>query len=287
MARVFGIGAGYLFVASVVSLTNTAYAGKLDDLRDRTDAHDSGSNDDDGDDDDDDDDCNWLALLLGACGDDDDETTVDYSPSGPPKLEPLGGYFFLPYPYAEGNWGNSVALLPPRDSSIPPNARLLRDARWQLFADVGQDTDGLRRGTLGLSVDTNRLWGLDTRWTYWVEQLPSQQVDALWLGDANLRLLPLTLPNVQLAIGLGMRMLSGGGNQVGTNGGVNLELYPVRPLVMRVEADVGNLGPAMFWESQGTLGVVLDRYELYAGAAHFQVQDIEFDSAFAGLRIHL
>jgi hypothetical protein len=318
--------------------TETAFAGKLAQLRERTGASGDNSNHDSNDDDDDDDDgdsCGWLQILLG-CGSsepDDEPVPIAIEPVDPDmRRQQLSAddHFFLPYPYALGNPGNSVTLrLPtafefsdcsPDDAecmaaqhvglcidglclrppveetwSLPPGRRKLQTGRMQLFGDVGQDTDGLKRGTLGATVDSNGLFGGDTRWTYWLEKTPEGEVDDLWVGDINLRIEAIKLPELQVAFGIGPRLLlhSEEGRNIAesSSAGVNVtaaaELYPLRPFVFRTEFDVGNLGPAGFWEAQVNLGVIVQRLELYVGAARFRVAELKFDSAFAGLRVHL
>jgi hypothetical protein len=169
---------------------------------------------------------------------------------------------------------------------VPPAHRHLHTYRLQLFGDIGQDTDGLKRGTLGASLDSNQWLGLDTRFTYWLEKLPGQPADSLWLGDINLRLELVSVPALQVTLGLGTRLLVDSGTTAGVNASAAAELYPIRPLVVRAEFDAGNLGKAMFWEAQANVGVLIQHFELYVGAARFRVDDVQFDSAFGGVRVH-
>jgi hypothetical protein len=295
-----------------------AAAGKLDKLRDRTQtAPDSVNSDGDAPY------CTWLALLFGCVEPTVQVASLDADPALKHKRELLAGkHFFLPYPYALGAAGNAVALHLPSDSmlndctpdddtclekqpesvcldelcftgpapsspAVPAVQHQLRTYRLQLFADVGQDTDGLKRGTLGASLDSNQWLGVDTRWTYWLEKLPGKPADSLWLGDINLRLELVTAPALQLALGLGARLLLDGGTRAGVNATAVAELYPLRPLVLRAEFDAGNLGKAVFWEAQANVGVLIQRWEIYAGVARLRVEDLRFDSAFGGLRVHL
>ncbi len=227
--------------------------------------------------------------------------------------------FYLPYPYAYQLRGTSIASpLSPSLAEEPCSSvdqegcngerdRLacvddtcylveqddpamktpeLRSARLQLFADLGQDSDGLGRGTLGLSLDGERL-GLETRWTAWFESLGTE-TDQLWLGDANIRFQWLATSVAQLYVGGGVNVLADAdGATLGPNLTAAAELYPLRPLVLRLEGDVGTLGDAYLVGAQGSVGAVYRNFELYVGAAHTAVDDIEFVSGFGGLRLHL
>ncbi|HEX2732183.1 MAG TPA: hypothetical protein VHM70_11270 [Polyangiaceae bacterium] len=309
----------------------TAHAGKLDELRERTDhpSDDGSSNDDDKSDDDG---CSWLQALFSSCpGQTQIQETEEVETTGgggvPSAADVerqrealLMGHYFLPYPYAFGNRGNSLDLklrpdLEASECSEPgycselstvavcidstcyarpadgyataPEQRQLRSMQLQLFADLGRDHDGLVRGTLGGVVSTTMGLGLDTRWTYWVETQPNE-TDSLWLGDVNLRWEFLQTRFLQLALGAGPRALvDGAGSSWGANVTGALELYPVRPLVLRVEGDFGNLSRAVAYEGQASLGVELNRVELYAGASTLRIDGLNFDSLFAGVRAHL
>jgi hypothetical protein len=319
-----------LFVTLTLSTAlfhaSLARAGKLDEVRERTD-HGSDDSSSDSGDSDSDSECSWLELLLLSCGDSPEgpelvDGTADVGPRGPNQLL-ASTHFFLPYPYAFGNPGNTTNVqLPPTlevspcgvndprcwsehnvvacvdetcfsdpyydPTAIAPRRRKLRSGRLQLFADVGEDTDGLTRGTLGGVADSNGLFSLDTRWTYWRENLTSDATDSLWLGDVNLKLQALSLPAIQLAVGAGPRLLADGADTTaGANLTASVELYPISPLVLRAEFDTGNLGPALSWEAQTHVGVIIQRLELYVGASRLDVGGVRFDSAFAGLRVHL
>lgn len=163
----------------------------------------------------------------------------------------------------------------------------VQSARLQVQLDAGRDSDGLYRGTLGGSIDSVQGWGLESRFTYWIEPLPEGS-DGTWLGDVNLRFALLTLPAFQMRMGIGPRVQwDASSKSAGVNVTAGLEFYPVSPLVLRLDADVGNLGEALVFESQASLGVLLRRAELLAGVSTLQIGAVRFDSLFAGVRLHL
>jgi hypothetical protein len=164
----------------------------------------------------------------------------------------------------------------------------VQSARLQLQVDAGRDNDGLYRGTLGGSIDSVQGWGLESRFTYWIEPLPDGGADGTWLGDLNVRFALLTLPALQLRMGLGPRVQwDASSKSAGVNATAGVELYPVSPLVIRLDADVGNLGEAFVFEGQASLGLLLRRTELLAGVSTLHVGAVRFDSLFAGVRFHL
>ncbi len=231
--------------------------------------------------------------------------------------------FFPAYPYADGRPGNLLRLhlphsqLEPEGCSwdlgscdpyarvvacidaecyqerqgahvdLPEEAMHLRASRGQLFADLGQDGDGLTRVTLGGVIMTNDLFGLDSRWTYWSETLDDGSMDGLWMGDVNVHLQLLTLPAFQWSVGAGPRALTDGdGGSAGINLTSRVELYPVAPLVLRAEGDVGTLGTALAWESRNSVGLLWQHVEFCGGYDFLRVGELNFDSWFGGVRAH-
>jgi hypothetical protein len=174
-------------------------------------------------------------------------------------------------------------------SSIYPN---LKQARLALFADGGRDQDGLTRLTLGAAVMSNLRFALESRFTYWSESLEEDEgpgkSDGLWIGDLNVHYQILAYPPLQSYIGLGPRIATDGTEKAA---GINMtsitELYPLRPLVFRIEGDVGSLGQATFLEAQASAGLVWKHFEAYAGYDVMRVAHIRFNSWFTGLRVHL
>jgi len=233
-------------------------------------------------------------------------------------------WFYLAYPYASGQGGNLVRIdipaheLGPADcerypntcepagpvaacidgncyrqrdaseSTLPPVAKDLQTTRWQLFVDHGRDQDGLSRTGFGLYMGNAGLLGLDSGWVYWQEPLADGRTDGLLIGDLNLHLQFLTLPAVQWTVGVGPRFLTDGyGGSAGGNVTTRLEIYPVQPLILRAEADLGNLGPAFVVEGRVSAGVAIGPLELYGGFSTLRIADVVFDSWLGGLCFHL
>lgn len=304
----------------------TAQAGKLDDLRDETGSS-SGGGSSSNDDDDDDDDCSLLDALFGGCSQSTVSPSPAYTPSPEfndalADERRLGHARYFPlYPYRGATSGNlarrhfplsltptacsvdndgchataqSVACVDntcyadPLGREAPPTTDKVQTYRLQLQLDGGQDRDGAQRGTISGALDGNTGVGLESKFTYWLESLPGGNSDGTWLGDANLRVALVTLPAFQLRLGGGGRFQFDTKSGIaGFNATLGAELYPIQPLVLRVDADVGNLGYALAYESQASLGVIFRRTELLVGVSALRVGRVAFDSAFAGVRFHL
>lgn len=309
-----------------LSWAPAAHAGKLGDLREETGSS-SGGSSSSSDDDDDDDDCSLLEALFGGCSQSTLTPSPGYvaTPEESSALADerrLGHARYFPlYPYRGAASGNlvrrhfhldltptacsvdndgchtiaqSVACIDntcyadPHAYVVPPVADKVQTYRLQFQLDAGQDRDGLQRGTISGALDGNTGIGLESKFTYWLEPLPDGNTDGTWLGDANLRLALVTLPAFQLRLGGGGRFQFDAKSGVaGFNATLGAELYPVQPLVLRVDADVGNLGDAFAYETQASLGVIFRRTELLVGVSTLRIGDIPFDSAFGGVRFHL
>ena len=76
----------------------------------------------------------------------------------------------------------------------------------------------------------------------------------------------MTTDAVQLRIGVaGLLYHDVAGVELGAGGGVELDIYPVEPLVLRGELYAGILGQASMVDGRVTIGVQIERGELYLG----------------------
>jgi hypothetical protein len=106
----------------------------------------------------------------------------------------------------------------------------------------------------------------------------------------NLTLRIAGFEHFQTHLAAGLRVLSTPKASVleaGFNGSLAMEAYPLSPLVLRGAADVGNIGHAFFADVRGSLGVMLNRFELFVGYSGMWIGNVAFHGPFGGLRLHL
>jgi hypothetical protein len=204
---------------------------------------------------------------------------------------------FLPYPYWEGRPGRMVVA---RDTAedplvVPPEvfdpaANPLGTAPWfamRFSGEYAYDVDGLHRpaGSFLIEVASIRL-GLETAWSGYLEPLPDGTTDRLVFGDVNLFFRNAQHERFEFRFGLGANlMIDAEDVDAGVNATWQVDLFPVRPLVLSVSADVGNLGYAFVAHLRGAVGVMLSRLELFAGYDARWVGSVLFHGPLAGARI--
>jgi hypothetical protein len=137
-----------------------------------------------------------------------------------------------------------------------------------------------------LRLDTTSRWGIDTEWDYRRERLTSG-VDQLWTGDVNVVYRFAQSERAQFYTGLGANWLS---DQIGTEAGFNFtygfDLFPIHPWVLSGSIDWGQLGKATLFHGRGTVGVMLDRFELFTGYDYYNLEGVRLDGLIAGLQVY-
>jgi hypothetical protein len=66
---------------------------------------------------------------------------------------------------------------------------------------------------------------------------------------------------------------------------LRFDVYPERPLVFHFGATLEVLGRSFMLESQGTIGIELDRAELYAGYSTWVIGQTVLQGPLAGVRV--
>jgi len=210
-------------------------------------------------------------------------------------LDPRRG--FLPYPYADGREGYMVRAAP--DAGVEDD---VHHRAFRVGAEGAYLYEDVWRTSAQLRFMVPRFY-TQLRYDFYLEG-PTPRLD----GDvevegkvrdrlhfANLELGPQLNAGERLAVRVGVL-----GNLMfddrrslprdptltpGVGGVLEFDLYPVRPLVFSGRGAVQRLGRAVMFEARGTIGVSIDRLEVYAGYDHRQVGNVHLGGPTAGLAV--
>lgn len=119
--------------------------------------------------------------------------------------------------------------------------------------------------------------------------------DALYLGDTNLEIAPVAEPRLVWRVGTGARYmldarLPGAGPReyaLGWNLTTSLDAFPASPFVISARVDCGTLYRTPVWRARASVGVVRQRFELYGGYEHTQIERVALGGPMLGLRLWL
>jgi hypothetical protein len=214
------------------------------------------------------------------------ETHV-YSPApvvvAPAYVEPVQPTFadsfarqFAPYPYANDCGGLMVTGSPGFGKA------------WlgRVQFELGSDFDGLNRNAAGFLLEGGGGFGFDFHWDSLAEDLPGSGHDELHLGELDVLYRFAESDQSLMRVGLGTVWL---GDRYDTDFGVNFTLKadfaPADPIVLSGELDLGTLGDAQHLHAAGTVGVMLNRCEVYGGYDYRRIGDVEIEGPMVGMRI--
>lgn len=150
---------------------------------------------------------------------------------------------------------------------------------------------GLWRSGVSARIGSPRL-DVDTQMSFYYEA-PSR--DALYLGDTSLSFAPVALPQVVWRVGMGARYmldarLPGSGAReyaAGWNMNTSIDVFPGPPFVLSARLDRGLLYRTPVFRARATIGLVRERFELFAGYDHLQIERVALGGPLVGLRAWL
>lgn len=192
----------------------------------------------------------------------------------------------LYFPYAMGYTGVGVrqaAMAPGRTFEAPVVLGIVD-------ASAGYVFDGVVRGQVSGRVSVAGAIDFELRYGAYFEQT-DDTIRALGLGRLALAIPFVQTEAVQLRGGIAGQLYHDvAGVELGYAGLLELDVYPVSPLVIRAEASVGALGQALMLDGRATLGFQIDRGELYVGYQVFAVDPFVSSTAVlhgpvAGVRV--
>lgn len=181
---------------------------------------------------------------------------------------------FQEFPYADGSPGYMARRKSPK--------------RWsaRTTLEFGKDSHGLERTGLGLLLEHQAGPGIDFQWNSYREDLGSGFTDELHFSDINVLYRVAESEHYLVRAGLGVNIL---GDAWGTDTGINftsrLDLFPVRPLAVTTEFDMGTIGDTETIHGAARVGLMLDRFELFGGYDYRRIGNIELKGPMAGLQI--
>ena len=186
--------------------------------------------------------------------------------------------YFPDFPYQQDADGYMM-----RDPWVPVEPRT-----WslRLRGDYVDNFDAVSSvGGHLLWESTHRL-GIDSEARFLQEDLGVTGSDELWMGDANLVFRFAESPHLQMRAGLGLNWLSDASdNDFGINFTYGGDWYPVQPLIVSAELDVGRLGRATYFHGRFTTGIQWRRFEVFTGYDYLDVGTVQIQGLVSGLRL--
>jgi hypothetical protein len=166
-----------------------------------------------------------------------------------------------------------------------------RKRAGQVWAEGAWQGRGLWRSAGGLRVD-GQFFGIDGDLSYYLE--PAAR-DALYLGTANLNLIPVRARRGIVRLGGGINTMIDGrvpgeGHReyaLGWNVTSSFDLFPAWPVVFSGRADIGKLHHAWMGRARASVGVMLWRMEIFGGYEHTQVGRVGMGGPMLGIRLWL
>jgi len=186
--------------------------------------------------------------------------------------------FFPRFPYDNGQPGYLTAQ--------SNGSGVRRGWAGRVSVENGNDFDGLNRTGAQFLLETTTRFGVQGRFDYFRERLDCGCTDNLSLGSTELTYRFAQHPNMQMSAGLGLNVLD---DRFRTHYGFNFtygaDIFPVKPLVVSLSMDAGNVGHAGLFRARGTVGVLYRGLELFTGYDYLNIGGVDLQGPLAGLRL--
>lgn len=189
---------------------------------------------------------------------------------------------FPPYPYAEPYEGYLQRPLEMSDEDREP----LRRFAGRFSVENGNDFDGLNRTNVSVLLETTSRFGIQSRFNYLTEDLDGGGTDEIFVGSTELIYRFAQCSKFQAYAGLGVRYLD---DQSHTHAGFNftygVDVFPCDPVIACFILDLGTAGNAGVVHFRGTIGVIWQHVEVFAGYDFRSFDDVSIQGPLAGLRL--
>ncbi|MBN2717993.1 MAG: hypothetical protein JXX14_19245 [Deltaproteobacteria bacterium] len=262
---------------------SAATAGKLDNISDTVSSDDT--EDEDG----------VSFCLFCFLGNEEEEDAAYESDTGPGVRVNSA---FLWYPYADGTGGYAIIEKQryemkenPKTGAFekkfekarttPSNLTLEDGRRAAVTARTGYwyDLDNVHLSDVRLAVDGASMAGVQLRWTEFYEQVDSE-LDTTFLMDLEFRVPVVTEHRGLFRLGVAgllmhhkndtdadgeMTMHHTNDTNIGGFLSAEVRLFPVQPLVLGADLQIGYISKAAYIRAESTAGAILGPVELYGG----------------------
>jgi hypothetical protein len=127
-------------------------------------------------------------------------------------------------------------------------------------------------------------WGWDARCITLREQHATEDND-VWLGDTNVLIRFAQHEKWQFRGGVGLNWFAEDARaDLGVNFTYGVDCYPMRPLILSSEVDIGTLGKSYLFHWQTTCGVHWRGVETYVGYDYADIGPAQFNMFLCGIR---
>lgn len=195
---------------------------------------------------------------------------------------------FIPYPYCGNFPGQRVPRAGRWPEALAPWDHKVEPVRWsaRLSIEDGNDFTGLNRANARLLLETSSGWGFLTSWNHFYESLNASKHDELVIGDFNVIYSAGLTTDWSVRAGLGARTLvDHGRSDWGVNVHFGTDIFPVRPLIVSISSDFGNVGSAGFAHGRATFGAIHRGWELFGGYDVMAIGGTTLHGPLVGLRL--
>jgi hypothetical protein len=280
-------------------------SGKIEEARERMRENASSSDDDDDDDD-------GHGHGHGDSGDsgssllDDDDDCVDCEPDVVDEIagrllfyiliyplwapaasvgdwSPLRQYGFHAHPYQAGVEGQLRIL--PLDEQGRATVPDPHELSLRLLASYERQAENLDGRRLRLTLHSNTRFGLEGSITRYTEALGAGQYDDLWHYTALATYAFAVSPRTQFTAGVGARgfRFSAGDQFTHVAFHYGADFFPVRPVHFWLLGQAGFGASGSSSELEAGLGMLVHRFELFAGYRRFRIVGVDFSGPELGL----
>jgi hypothetical protein len=205
---------------------------------------------------------------------------------GPPILIGDGydyqGYFpEYPYQYERG-----YMMVEPADMLRRGREREAYTYAWRARSDYGTNFSGLSWIGGHLLLETTPRIGAETDFRFLQEELSTGGQDELWLGDANLFWRFAQSDQTQMRAGMGFNWLADREHgDFGVNFTYAIDWFPVRPIVISAEIDLGSLSDAWLFHVRTTAGASWRGLEAFVGYDLYDIDRFQAEGMVGGVRL--